>query len=303
MTRLEAVLKEKNQAQEDQEEAVEQVRQLQTRLDQEIQTNQDITAELDQLRATVAELEEARTGRLAGSIESPETGSTLALNDALQAARSETEAAQAARKKLEIKLATIQKAHTTLQESMGQTERTLETAKNQIRELGDVSKQLRTAKLELDDIQEELQEKQRLLDLERQWREEAEASRDAIKREYDETVKSSRRLLEEAQERSTAMASTVDAALTATGSYNEKIDSLQSTISQLEERFAGVNRVRVELERTLAGRSDRASEILVLNDRIAQLEQELHQQLQQIQALALEKESLNAALAVSPAFN
>lgn len=297
MTRLEAVLKEKNQAQEDQEEAVEQARQLQTRLDQEIQVNQDITAELDQLRVTVAELGEARTGRIVGSTEAPETGSTLALNDAIQAARSEAEAAQAAKNELEIKLASIQKAHTTLQESMGQTERTLETAKNQIRELGDVSKQLRAAKLELDDIQEELQEKQRLLDLERQWREEAETSRDAIKREHDEAVKSSRRLLEEAQERSTAMASTVDAALTETGRYNEKIDSLQSTISQLEERFAGVNRVRVELERTLAGRSDRASEILVLNGRIAQLEQESHSQLQQIQTLALEKESLNAALA------
>ncbi|KAF9136210.1 hypothetical protein BGX30_011305 [Mortierella sp. GBA39] len=290
MARLEAVLKEKNQAQEDQEEAVEQVRQLQTRLDQEIQANQDITAELDQLRATIAELEEART-------ETAETGSTMALNDAIQAARSEAEAAQAAKKELEIKLSTIQKAHTALQESMGQTERTLETAKNQIRELGDVSKQLRTAKLELDDVQEDLQEKQRLLDLERRWREEAEASRDTIKREHDEAVKSSRRLLEEAQERSTAMASTVDAALTTTSKYNEKIDSLQSTISQLEERFAGVNRVRVELERTLAGRSDRASEILVLNDRIAQLEQESRGQLQQIQALALEKESLNAALA------
>lgn len=297
MTRLEAVLKEKNQAQEDQEEAVEQVRQLQTRLDQEIQANRDITAELGQLRATVAESVEARTGRLAGSAEALETGSTLALNDAIQAARSEAEAAQAAKKELEIKLATIQKAHATLQESMGQTERTLETAKNQIRELGDVSKQLRTAKLELDDIQEELQEKQRLLDLERQWREEAEKSRDAIKREHDEAVKSSRRLLEEAQERSTAMASTVDAALTATGRYKEKIDSLQSTISQLEERFDGVNRVRVELERTLAERSDRASEILVLNGRITQLEHESHSQLQQIQALALEKESLNAALA------
>ncbi|KAG9071715.1 hypothetical protein KI688_005930 [Linnemannia hyalina] len=291
MTRLEAVLKEKNQAQEDQEEAVEQVRQLQIRLDQEIQANQDITAKLDQLRATVAELEEVRT-------EAAETGSTLALNDAIQVARSEAEAAQTAKKELEIKLSTIQKAHTVLQESMGQTERTLETAKNQIRVLGDVSKELRTAKLELDDVQEELQEKQRLLDLERRWREEAEASRDTIKREYDEAVKSSRRLLEEAQERSTAMASTVDAALTTTGKYNEKIDSLQLTISQLEERFAGVNRVRVELERTLVGRSDRASEILVLNGRIAQLEQESRRQLQQIQALALEKESLlKAALA------
>ncbi|KAF9542858.1 hypothetical protein EC957_001513 [Mortierella hygrophila] len=290
MTRLEAVLKEKNQAQEDQEEAVEQVRQLQIRLDQEIQANQDTTAELDQLRTTVAELEEART-------EAAETGSTLELNDAIQVARSEAEAAQAAKKELEIKFSTIQKAHTVLQESMGQTERTLETAKNQIRVLGDVSKQLRTARLELDDVQEELQEKQRLLDLERRWREEAEASRDTIKREHDDAVKSSRRLLEEAQERSTAMASTVDAALATTSKYNEKIDSLQSTISQLEERFAGVNRVRVELERTLAGRSDRASEILVLNGRVAQLEQESRSQLQQIQALTLEKESLNTALA------
>ncbi|KAG0065576.1 hypothetical protein BGZ89_008201 [Linnemannia elongata] len=297
MTRLEAVLKEKNQAQEDQEEAVEQVRQLQTRLDQETRVKQDITAKLDQLRATIAELEEVRTGRLAGSNEAPETGSTLALNDAIQAARSEAEAAQAAKKELEIKLATIQKAHTTLQESISQTERTLETAKNQIRELGDVSKQLRTAKLELDDLQEELQEKQRLLNLERQWREEAEMSRDAIQRRHDETVKSSRQLLEEAQEKSTAMASTVDAALTATGRYNEKIDSLQSTITQLEQRFAVVDRVRVELECTLAGRSDRSSEILLLNDRISQLEHESHSQLQQIQALELEKESLNATLA------
>ncbi|KAF8944434.1 hypothetical protein BGZ47_004238 [Haplosporangium gracile] len=297
MIRLEAVLKEKNQAQEDQEEAVEQVRQLQIRFDQEIQVNQVITGELDQLRATVAELEKARTERLANSTGAAETGSTLALDDDIQTARSEAEVAQAAKKELEIKLTTVQKAHTILQESMSQTERTLETAKNQIRELGDVSKQLRAAKLELDDTQEELQEKQRLLDLERQWREEAETMRDAIKREHDAAVTSSRRLLEEAQERSTAMASTVDAALTATSGYNEKINSLQSTISQFEERFAEVNRVRVELERTLAGRSDRASDILVLNDRIAQLDKESHTRLQQIHALTLEKESLNASLA------
>ncbi|KAG0311946.1 hypothetical protein BGZ97_011547 [Linnemannia gamsii] len=296
MIRLEAVLKEKNQAQEDQEEAIEQVRQLQTRLDQEIQVNKDITTELDQLRVTVAELELNRSG-LEASKDSAESGSTLALEDTILAVRSEAAAAQAAKKELETKLATVQKAHTILQESTSQTERTLETAKNQIREMGDVSKQLRTVKMEMDDIQEELQEKQRLLDLERQWREEAETSRDAVKREYDAAVKCSRQLLEEAQERSNAMASKVDAVLATTGGYSERIGELQSTILQMEERFVGVNRVRVELERALADRSDRVSDVLVLNDRIVQLEQESQDRLLQIRALTFEKESRNIALA------
>lgn len=296
MNRLEAVLREKNQAQEDQEEAVEQVRRLQIRLDQEIQANKDITAELDQLRSTVTEVELNRTG-LEAAAASAESASTLVLEDTILAARTEAAAAQAAKKELETKLATVQKAHTILQESTSQTERTLETAKNQIREMGDVSKQLRTAKMELDDIQEELQEKQRLLDLERQWREEAETSRDAAKREHDAAVKSSRRLLEEAQEKSNTMASKVDAILATTGGYSERIGELQSTILHMEERFAGVNRVRVELERSLAGRSDRVSNVLALDDRIAQLEQESQDRLLQIQALTFDNESLKTALA------
>ncbi|KAG0278096.1 hypothetical protein BGZ95_004729 [Linnemannia exigua] len=293
MIRLEAVLKEKNQAQEDQEEAVEQVRQLQSRLDEEIQVNKDISVELEHMRATVTELKENRP-RIDDSAESVESGSTLVSEELIQAARLETEAVLMAKKVLEVKLSTVQKEHTVLLESMSQTERTLETAKNQIRELGDLSKQLRTAKMELDDTQEELQEKQRLLDLERSWREEAEASRDAMKRDHDAAVKNSRQVQNEAEERVKALESRVEQVILATTTESSQmVTQLQITISELEKRIAQLNGERAELAYTLSERPDRASEILVLNSRIAQLEQESQDGQQQTAVLTSESKSSN----------
>ncbi|KAG0200380.1 hypothetical protein BGX33_011046 [Mortierella sp. NVP41] len=297
MVRLEAVLKEKNQAQEEQEEAVEQVRQLQTRLDQEIQVNKDITTQLDHLRATVAEMEESRA-RSEGSSESIETGSTLTMEESIHAAQAEAKAALEVKTDLEAKLSATQKAHAVLQESVAQTERTLETAKNQIRELDHFSKQLRATKMELEDTQEELQEKQRLLDLERLWREEAEESRDAMKREYDAAVKSSQRVLDQAEEKLKALESRLAQAVSeATADANDKISQHRSAMSQLEDRIAESNRKRAELERAMSERPDRTSEILVLNAKITQLEQETQDHLQQIMTLTLENESLSMSLA------
>ncbi|KAF9127098.1 hypothetical protein BGW39_006106 [Mortierella sp. 14UC] len=293
MVRLEAVLKEKNQAQEDQEEAVEQVRQLQSRVDEELQVNKIITVELEQLRATVAKMEESRS-RLESSTECVKNGSRLESGESIQAARSGTEAALMVTKELEIKLSTVQKEYAILQESMSQSERTLETAKNQIRELGELSKQLRTSKMELDDTQEELQEKQRLLDLERSWREEAEASRDAMKREHDAAVKNSRRVQYDAEEKAKTLESRVDQAVSsAMTESNQKITRLQGTISELKERIVGLDSERAELEHALLERPDRASEISALNNRITQLEQDSQDRQQQIAALTSAMDTSN----------
>ncbi|KAF9899874.1 hypothetical protein EC991_008218 [Linnemannia zychae] len=293
MVRLEAVLKEKNQAQEDQEEAVEQARQLQSKLNNEIQVNKNITAELAQLRATVAELGHSRS-RLGSSAELVNNGSTLESKESTQGARSETEAALAVTKEFEIKLSTVPKEHVTLQESMIQTECSLEMAKEQIRGLGDLSEQIQALKMDLDDTQEELQEKQRLLDLERSWREEAEASRDAMKRERDAAAKASQCVQSDAL-KAKSMELTVDETVfTAATELKQKITRLQRTILELEEHIVGLSSERAELERTLSEKRDQAPKNLALNNSINPLAQESQDRQEQIAALASAKDTSNS---------
>ncbi|KAG0208798.1 hypothetical protein BGX28_000341 [Mortierella sp. GBA30] len=226
MVRLESVLKEKNQAQEEQEEAMEQMNFLRHELEMETKANKEMAEKMDRLQALVAEMEE-REHRVAmvkksndgnkeettdGTCVATETDNEesrvmsvvmseqlLAVQDNLASSLQREEVTVQAKLEIERTLSELRLTHASLQDSLESTNAELNSANTRVSELQDLAIALGEAKQDLVEALEEVQEKQRLLDLERLWREEAEKNRDSLKREHELSVRSLRSELEEAQ--------------------------------------------------------------------------------------------------------
>ncbi|KAI7821228.1 hypothetical protein BC939DRAFT_210321 [Gamsiella multidivaricata] len=313
MARLESVLKEKNQAREDQEETVEQMEYWKRELGKEREANKAMAEKMDRLQAQIAEIEEQRKKEATAAGASPSTRRTIQegvsedastdstttattattktvdgveddsvedrlslLQNELCTVRLELAAAlerEIALRKAHEELATLQQAYSALQTSKTKTERALDAAMGQIQELEDLAIALGETKQALVEAQEEVQERQQLLDLERQWREEAEKSRDTMKKEYDGAVRQAR---------------------------IEAEKGLQEKVRTLEQQVAEADTQRKTLEHAMIERSGAVEEIVVLKEKILQLGKELEdtatKQQAAFHALREEKEKVVAAL-------
>ncbi|KAG0252417.1 hypothetical protein BG011_006991 [Mortierella polycephala] len=288
MVRLEAVLKEKNQAQEEQEEAVEQANQLRIQLEKEMNVNREMSDKMDLLQTRVAEMEERGRREAAAAAaadaarkllegedddededesviqdfddeqETPDAGSKTgheqrgsmetevlfqtqeqqltAMQKDLESLQSQESKALMAKQEAETALTTLQLAHTSLEETLDHTRAELEAANTQIKDLRELAVALGEAKQDLVEAQEEVQEKQQLLDLERSWREEAETSRDRLKREQ-ETHASGLRL-------------DFEQALNERGQLQEKVQELEGQLSsvatELKRRLERIEKLETE---------------------------------------------------------
>ncbi|KAF9111866.1 hypothetical protein BGX27_004339 [Mortierella sp. AM989] len=284
MIRLESVLREKNQAQEEQEDAVEQMNLLRVQLEKELKANKEMTEKMDQLQTTVAVMED-RLCREATSktteqdrptpryslVETSRTSedsetsaitvdSLVLLQEELSVARLELESVlkretETTRTKEEIEatLAVVQRARDGLQESLGQTEQKLESAYNQISALQGLSVEIREIKQELIESQEEIKERQQLLNLERLWREEAEKSRDELKRQQELLIKSLEQDLTLAKGRQKELEQELEQLATKGNAEitDTRSGQLQGTINSLEQQVLSVTKDREALERTL----------------------------------------------------
>ncbi|KAG0015179.1 hypothetical protein BGZ80_009999, partial [Entomortierella chlamydospora] len=317
MVRLESVLKEKNQAQEEQEEVVEQMNQLRIQLEKELKVNKDMAEKMDQLQTTVAIMEdrlrreavsrdmeydrpnprapltEARRSSEDSEV-SAKIDDSLILQEDLLATRHELETVlkreseiKRTKEEIETTLTTIRKAHDDLQESLSQTEQKLEAANAQITVMQELSTEIGEIKQELVEAQEEIKEKQQLLNLERQWREEAEKNRDELKRQQDLLITPLKQDLAKAtarqQELEQELGQAVAKAEAKTSSDRE--EQLEETIRSLEQRLSAATKEREILERSLAENSD------VSEKSSSQFEE----QSRLIESLRLEKNELSAS--------
>ncbi|KAF9966503.1 hypothetical protein BGZ70_002116 [Mortierella alpina] len=309
MVRLENVLKEKNQAQEEQEEAMEEAKSLRNKLDKEAKVNKEMAEKMDRLQGVVAEMEEREHRAIAAAKkykeqleqgetvdevmfsigvddEGPDTATTtttatpLLIPDSLLRVQSDLETslkreaeAVKAKQETEATLTDLRTSHVALQETLEATKKELECANGRVSDLQDLAVALGETKQDLMDALEDVQEKQRLLDLERLWREEAEKNRDALKREHEVSMSSWRNEMELAErDRSNLRQQLLGQGVERTAASKAGSD-VEIEVSQLQEAI-------VRMEEQLA---------------TLQKEHDLH--LQQIKALSSDKECLVAAAA------
>ncbi|KAG0309307.1 hypothetical protein BGZ98_003675 [Dissophora globulifera] len=346
MARLEAVLREKNQAQEELEDSVEEAKRLSARLEKEIDLNKEMTEKMDRLQSRIAEMEErmrreasitaaAVTQKAAGEDsgdnskahadvttllhetmmerDSEDTAATepslLILQEELSAVQVELETvlkreteATKLHKEVEVALASLHQEHESLLTSKSQLECDLATSTTQIKELRELALVLGETKQDLVEAQEEIHEKQRLLELERNWREEAEQHRDRLKREHDVTMKSLKRDLETAAERERTLQQEIERSLSLITPSSERgndnqIGVLEERIKDLEQQLALASDELKRLELELASKSEATNEILSLNQRIEHYQKQSEEMAQQIAALSSEKAaSLDASV-------
>ncbi|KAI1302694.1 hypothetical protein EDD11_005570 [Mortierella claussenii] len=345
MNRLEAVLREKNEAKEEQEEALEEQQRLKKELEKQALLNKEMSDKVSQLQVTIAGMkEQARVHRgvtddNVAALADIDAGSVSGVNPALTATTTTTsetsdqvppssvqdqlstlqhnlDAALARESEvllsktlLESALARLQDSYTALQESIVRTQKSLDSANAHISELQDLATVLGETKQELVEAQEDVKEKERLLDLERQWREEAQETREKLKREQQElkmrtdflqrelgTLKDEkkevqgileevRRELEDVRENKEILESkTVEANQSngdsgasngeeqSQGSTLEQLDSLKQERAELSEKLARLERLHQGFERSSS-------------ERIQALEQELNLLIKQKVAL------------------
>ncbi|KAF9170485.1 hypothetical protein BGX21_004632 [Mortierella sp. AD011] len=317
MIRLESVLKEKNQAQEEQEEVVEQMNQLRIQLEKELKANKDMAEKMDQLQTTVAIMEDrlrreavsrdmeydrpnprAPLTEACRSSEDSEVSAkiddSLILQEDLLAARHELETVlkresevKRTKEEIETTLTTIQKAHDDLQESLSQTKQKLEAANAQITVVQELSTEIGEIKQELVEAQEEIKERQQLLNLERQWREEAEKNRDELKRQQELLITPLKQDLAKATARQQELEQELEQAVAKaeTKTSCDREGQLEETIRSLEQRLSAATKEREILERNLAENSN-ASE---------KPSSQFEEQSRLIESLRLEKNELSAS--------
>ncbi|KAF9569555.1 hypothetical protein EC968_002562 [Mortierella alpina] len=299
MVRLENVLKEKNQAQEEQEEAVEEARALRDKLQKEAKVNKEMAEKMDRLQGLVAEMEEREHRAIAAkkhqeleqgetvdevmfAIGADEEGSDttpLVIPDQLLRVQSELESsvkreaeAVKAKQETEATLAELRNTHITLQDTLEATKAELESANGRVSDLQDLAVALGETKQDLVDALEEVKEKQRLLDLERHWREEAERNRDALKREHEVSLSSWKAEIEQAE--------------------RDKSD-LRRQLDQDSERMA-VSKAGSDADVEI---SQLQEVIRSMKEQLVTLQKEHDLNLQQIKALESHKECMTAAAA------
>ncbi|KAF9979412.1 hypothetical protein BGZ75_009724 [Mortierella antarctica] len=277
MLRLENVLKEKNQAQEEQEEAVEEAKFLREKLEKEGKVNQEMAEKMDRLQGLVAEMEDREHRAMAAkkhkepehddivdeimfAIGADDEGSdTTPLvipeqllrvqSDLESSLKRETEAVKS-KQETEATLSALRSTHIALQETMEATQTELECANGRVSDLQDLAVALGETKQDLMDALEEVKEKQRLLDLERLWREEAEKNRDALKREHEISMSSWKTEMEQAGRDVLDLRRQLDqdiertaAATSKAGSHIDiEVSELQDVIRRMEEQLATVQR-------------------------------------------------------------
>ncbi|KAF9190421.1 hypothetical protein BGZ50_000229 [Haplosporangium sp. Z 11] len=305
MVRLEAVLKEKNQAQEEQEEAMEQANQLRIQLEKEMNVNREMSDKMDLLQTRVAEMEEWKRREAAATAvadaarkllegeddddnedesvmedfdddeqETPDARSKTkqeqrgsmdtevlfqtqeqqltAMQKELESLQSRESETLTAKQEAESALTTLQLAHTLLEETLVRTRADLEVANTQIEDLQELAVALGEAKQDLVEAQEEVQEKQQLLDLERSWREEAESSRDRLKREQETHASGLRLDLEQAlnergqlQEKVQELEGQLSAAATELKKLETENDTLKNAVSRKHEGTAAATPISI----------------------------------------------------------
>ncbi|KAF9950282.1 hypothetical protein BGZ72_008041 [Mortierella alpina] len=299
MVRLENVLKEKNQAQEEQEEAVEEAKFLRNKLEKEAKVNKEMAEKMDRLQSLVAEMEErdhrATAAKKHKELQQDETADEVMFSigaddegpdttpsaipeqllrvqsDLDLSVKREAEAVQA-KQETEAMLADLRSTHIALQESLETTKAELECANARVSDLQDLAVALGEAKQDLMDALEEVKEKQRLLDLERLWREEAEKNRDALKREHEISMIGLKSEIEQAE--------------------TDK-SNLRLQLDQAIERVAVLKaRSDIDIEVT-----QHQAVIERMEEQLATLQKEHDAQLQQIKALNADKECMAAAAA------
>ncbi|KAG0053143.1 hypothetical protein BGZ83_001615 [Gryganskiella cystojenkinii] len=337
MVRLEHVLKEKNQAREDQEEAQEQLSLVQSRLEKELEVNQAMIQKMDLLQSQVAEMEEKErravtlakknttlendivnknsetdgiTTRTSTSFEnknSQDLSSAAAVEDLKQALeKSDQESKEALKIQQEASeaLEVLQKEHQSLRESIVRTEQDLKDSQTLVQKLQesiqsmetterDLVHALETAKQDLVESLEEVKEKQRLLELERTWREEAEASRDGIKREHETRTREMMRdreteKLQQDQWRQESVQSA------------EQVQTLKEKIRGLEGDLEVLTQERDQLKESIASSSavsnDSGQALQQSNEEMTRLEQELKEASAQLEVYVAEKQALESQL-------
>ncbi|KAF9357673.1 hypothetical protein BGX26_003303 [Mortierella sp. AD094] len=319
MVRLESVLKEKNQAQEEQEEVVEQMNQLRIQLEKELKVNKGMAEKMDQLQTTVAIMEdrlrreavsrdmehdrpnprtpltEARRSSEDSEVSS-KIDNSLILQEELSAARLKLESVlkrefeiTRTKEEIEAALTTIQKAHDDLQESLSQTEQKLKAANAQVTVMQELSVEIGEIKQELVEAQEEIKERQQLLNLERQWREEAEKNRDELKRQQELLIASLKQDLAKAtarqQELEQELKHVVTKAEVEVSSDHE--EQLKETIKSLEQQLSAAIKEREVLERNSTEKSN-------VSEKSAN---QFEEQSRLIESLRSEKDELSASAA------
>ncbi|KAF9362661.1 hypothetical protein BGX34_005726 [Mortierella sp. NVP85] len=206
--------------------------------------------------------------------------STLRLELETSAVRS-SEASQA-NQRLTSALSELQHTHATLQENLTRTTQDLESANLRIKDFEEVAFALGEARQDLSEAREEVQEKQRLLDLERQWREEADQNREAMKREC-ESLRGRRAELE--RQLQELMQS------------ESRVLELQGKVHALEQQLAETTAVSTTTITATVAETTNASEaeqFLVLSEKIGQHERAAEEQLRSIETLRSEKAALEA---------
>ncbi|KAF9282423.1 hypothetical protein BGZ68_005983 [Mortierella alpina] len=299
MVRLENVLKEKNQAQEEQEEAVEEAKYLRDRLEKEAKVNKEMAEKMDRLQGLVAEMEEREHRAIAAKKhkereqdetvdevmfaigaddEGPDTKTSdipeqllRAQSDLESSLQREAEAVQA-KQETEAALADLRSTQTALQESLETTKAELESANARVSDLQDLAVALGETKQDLVDALEEVKEKQRLLDLERLWREEAEKNRDALKREHEISISNLKTEIEQAE--------------------RDKSD-LRWQLDQNTERVA-VSKARSDIDIEVAQLQET---VRCMEEQLSTLQKEHDLHLQQIKTLSSDKECMTTTAA------
>ncbi|GJJ75302.1 hypothetical protein EMPS_07660 [Entomortierella parvispora] len=346
MIRLENVLKEKNQAREEQEEAQEQLQMVQSRLEKELEVNQAMVQKMDLLQSQVAEMEEKerRVSALAKkkelelekaseekkgvsdeetnentSIRQPSTSSDLstsvteqhlaseilelkeAISKSEQESRDASEREQealAAKQEKERALEELHKAHQILEDSIARTEKELKESQALVKQLQesiqtmetterDLVQALEASKQDLVETLEEVKEKQRLLELERTWREEAEASRDGLKREHETLAREAMKNREDEQLQQ-------DQWRQQHAQSQEMVKEMTERIHTLEQELLSLTKERDELEGSLQSSVASKGELPNESEQIEQLNQELKQTMSLLETRLSEKQALES---------